>query len=64
MASSQCRSGGASSSSRLRERSALYAELDALGAQAWMTGADAAVFAEIEGKAEVFEVLPGEVKRT
>ncbi len=29
-----------------------------------MTGADAAVFAEIEGKAEVFEVLPGEVKRT
>src|SRR5258707_1386393 len=45
-------------------RSALYAELDALGAQAWMTGADAAVFAEIEGKAEVFEVLPGEVKRT
>jgi DNA replication and repair protein RecF len=44
-------------------RSALYAELDALGAQAWMTGADAAVFAEIEGSSEVFEVLPGEVRR-
>src|SRR5438034_351254 len=42
---------------------ALYAELDALDAQAWMTGADAAVFAEIEAKAEVFEVWPGEVKR-
>src|SRR5205809_690870 len=44
-------------------RTALYAELDALDAQAWMTGADAAVFAEIEAKVEVFEVWPGEVKR-
>ncbi|TMJ41802.1 MAG: DNA replication/repair protein RecF [Alphaproteobacteria bacterium] len=44
-------------------RTALYAELDALDAQAWMTGADAAVFAEIEAKAEVSEVWPGEVKR-
>ena len=44
-------------------RTALYAELDALDAQAWMTGADAAVFAEIEAKAEMFEVWPGEVKR-
>src|SRR5438876_1038706 len=44
-------------------RSALYAELDALDAQAWMTGADAAVFAEIEAKAELFEVWPGEVER-
>jgi len=44
-------------------RTALYAELDALDAQAWMTGADAAVFAEIEAKAELFEVWPGEVER-
>ncbi|MFL6822716.1 MAG: DNA replication/repair protein RecF [Xanthobacteraceae bacterium] len=44
-------------------RSALYAELDALGAQAWITGADAAVFADIEGKADVFDVLPGQVRR-
>ncbi len=44
-------------------RTALYAELDALDAQAWMNGVDAAVFAEIEAKAEVFEVWPGEVKR-
>jgi DNA replication and repair protein RecF len=41
-------------------RAALYAELDKLGAQTWMTGADAAAFADI--KAEVFEVLPGQVK--
>jgi len=47
----------------ITEAAALYAELDALDAQAWMTGADAAVFAEIEAKAEVFEVWPGEVKR-
>jgi DNA replication and repair protein RecF len=41
-------------------RAALYAELDKLGAQTWMTGADAAAFADI--KAEVFEVVPGQVK--
>jgi DNA replication and repair protein RecF len=41
-------------------RAALYAELDKLGAQTWMTGADAAAFADI--KAEVFEILPGQVK--
>ena len=43
-------------------RAALYAELDQLGAQAWMTGADAAAFAEIEAKADVLEVRPGQVK--
>ena len=41
-------------------RAAFYAELDKLGAQTWMTGADAAAFADI--KAEVFEVVPGQVK--
>jgi len=44
-------------------RAALYAELEKLGAQPWMTGADAAAFAEIEATAGVFEVAPGEVKR-
>jgi DNA replication and repair protein RecF len=44
-------------------RAALYAELDELGAQAWMTGADAAAFVGIEAKAEVLEVFPGDVKR-
>jgi DNA replication and repair protein RecF len=44
-------------------RVALYAELDELGAQAWMTGADAAAFAEIEAKADVFEVNPGQIRK-
>jgi DNA replication and repair protein RecF len=44
-------------------RVALYAELDELGAQAWLTGADAAAFAEIEAKADVFEVNPGQIRK-
>ena len=32
-----------------------------LGAQVWMTGADAAAFAEIAGKADMFEVSPGQI---
>jgi DNA replication and repair protein RecF len=44
-------------------RAALYAELEALGAQAWLTGADAAVFAEIEARADVLEVSPGQVSK-
>jgi DNA replication and repair protein RecF len=42
-------------------RAALYAELDTLGAQVFMTGADPAAFAEIEARAEIFEVSPGQV---
>jgi len=42
-------------------RAALYAELDTLGAQVFMTGADPAAFAEIEARAEIFEVAPGQV---
>ena len=44
-------------------RTALYAELEGLGAQVWMTGADPAAFAEIEPRAQVFEVAPGRVAR-
>jgi DNA replication and repair protein RecF len=44
-------------------RAALYGELEALGAQAWLTGADAALFADIAARSETFEVLPGHVKR-
>ena len=44
-------------------RAALYTELQDLGAQAWMTGADAAAFADIAASADVWQVLPGEVKR-
>ncbi len=40
-------------------RAALYDELDKLGAQAWMTGADPAAFAQIENRAELFQVSPG-----
>jgi DNA replication and repair protein RecF len=42
---------------------ALYAELDKLGAQAWLTGADAAAFSEIEAAADVFEVNPGQIRK-
>jgi DNA replication and repair protein RecF len=42
-------------------RAALYDELASLGAQVWMTGADPATFADIESRAEVFEVSPGKV---
>jgi DNA replication and repair protein RecF len=44
-------------------RMALYAELDKLGAQAWLTGADAAAFSEIEATADVFEVNPGQIRK-
>ncbi len=42
-------------------RTALYAELEKLGAQVWMTGADPAAFAEIETRAEFFQVQPGRI---
>ena len=44
-------------------RAALYAELGEIGAQMFMTGADAAAFAEIAGRAEVFEVSPGRIDK-
>jgi DNA replication and repair protein RecF len=42
-------------------RAALYGELEALGAQVWMTGADVAAFADIAARAQVFDVAPGRV---
>jgi DNA replication and repair protein RecF len=44
-------------------RTALYAELDEIAAQAFMTGADAAAFAEIAARADVLEVSPGQVRK-
>ena len=44
-------------------RTALYGELEQLGAQVWMTGADPAAFAEIEPRAQIFEVAPGRIER-
>ena len=48
----------------LRARARALA-LQKLGVQAWMTGADAAAFMEIEGRADMLEVSPGRIgKRT
>jgi DNA replication and repair protein RecF len=44
-------------------RSALYAELETIGAQVFMTGADPAAFAEIGTRADIFDVSPGMVRR-
>jgi DNA replication and repair protein RecF len=44
-------------------RTALYDEIERLGAQVWMTGADPAAFADLSGRAEVFAVSPGHVAR-
>jgi len=44
-------------------RLALYAELDQLGAQAWLTGADPAAFSDIDAKADVFAVSPGRISK-
>jgi len=40
-------------------RAALYGELAELGAQAWMTGADPAIFREMQSPAEIVEVKSG-----
>ena len=42
-------------------RIALFEELKKLGAQVWMTGADAAAFGEIMTEGQVFDVLNGTV---
>jgi DNA replication and repair protein RecF len=44
-------------------RAALYAELNTLGAQVFMTGADPAAFNDIASGAELFDVSPGRVER-
>jgi DNA replication and repair protein RecF len=43
-------------------RAALYDALDALGTHVWMTGADAAVFGDIAGRAQIFDVADATVK--
>jgi len=44
-----------------RRRAALFAALARVGAQVFVTGADPAAFAELEGRASRFEVSPGRV---
>ena len=45
-----------------RRRAALYDGLERLGAQVWMTGADAAAFDDIADRATMFAVTPGRVE--
>ncbi len=42
-------------------RNALYEKLAALNAQVFLTGADAAAFARLEGRAMMLKVVPGQV---
>jgi DNA replication and repair protein RecF len=44
-----------------RRRNGLFAALEALQGQVWMTGADPALFAELAGRADLFYVEPGRV---
>ena len=44
-------------------RVALFGELDKLGAQVWMTGADPAAFAGIGASGEIFDVDSGRISR-
>lgn len=42
-------------------RASLYDALSGLGAQVWMTGADPAAFGDIVGRAQLFEISPGQI---
>lgn len=44
-------------------RAALYGALETLGGQVWMTGADPALFADLEGRADLVRVSPGAAER-
>jgi DNA replication and repair protein RecF len=44
-------------------RGALFDELERLGAQVWMTGADPAAFAAIIRRADIFDVENGRLTR-
>jgi DNA replication and repair protein RecF len=44
-----------------RKRAALFAEIAALGSQAWMTGTDASSFAPLAGQAQFLHVDAGEI---
>lgn len=45
-------------------RAALYESLAGIGAQVWMTGADPHAFAGIAGRADILEVVGGQLRRT
>ncbi len=46
-----------------RRRAALFDEILALGAQAWMTGTDLALFENLDGRADIFIVADGQFAR-
>jgi DNA replication and repair protein RecF len=46
-----------------QRRRALYDELERIGAQVWMTGADPAAFAEIRDRADIVAISPGAISR-
>jgi DNA replication and repair protein RecF len=44
-------------------RNALYDAISRLGSQVWMTGADPVTFAEIAPRAQIFEIISGQISR-
>lgn len=44
-----------------KRREALFAELESLGGQVWMTGADPALFASLRGRADMLHVTAGRI---
>ncbi len=47
----------------VKRREALFDELESLGGQVWMTGADPLLFASLQGRAEMLQVTPGRIER-
>jgi DNA replication and repair protein RecF len=45
-----------------RRRAGLFAALESLGGQVWMTGADPSLFAELQGRADLLQVSPGAIE--
>jgi DNA replication and repair protein RecF len=45
-----------------RRRAGLYDALQSLGGQVWMTGADPGLFAELQGRADLLQVLAGAIE--
>jgi len=45
-----------------QRRAALFDEIEALGAQAWMTGTDAPLFAALGGRAAFFAVADSAIR--
>jgi DNA replication and repair protein RecF len=45
-----------------RRRAALFAALERVGSQVFVTGADPAAFAELGSRARVYEVTPGRAR--